>query len=218
MVLGLWNSAKANKENIFYTILTIFLLERVRRGWNRIESRGRAANLPGDVIERRQQWFAFRAALLYALLFLLPTVKYVYRSADELSQYVGGLGVLSSPLALVVVALAVEAFLAVLLFNLLGIYVERMNAALGFFRKMGRSVVDGSRLAVHAGRARVQAGASAGVRATENVGRSIRQGASMVGAGLLEGGRRGLGYSLAMVRRAPGRARRLVTSQLTIFK
>jgi hypothetical protein len=218
MVLGLWHSAKANKENIFYTILTIFLLERVRRGWNRIESRGRAANLPSDVIERRQQWFAFRAALLYALPFLLPTVKYVYRSADELSQYVGGLGVLSSPWALVVVGLVVEAFLAVLLFNLLGIYVERMNAALGFFRKMGRSVVDGSRLAVSAGRARVHAGASAGVRAGESVGRSIRQGATMVGAGLLEGGRRGVGYSLSLARRAPGRMRRLVASQLAVFK
>jgi hypothetical protein len=26
MFLGLWNTARANKENIFYTILTIFLL------------------------------------------------------------------------------------------------------------------------------------------------------------------------------------------------
>lgn len=210
MLLGFWNTAKANKENIIYTVLTIFLLERVRRGWNRIAARARAANLPAEDAERRQQWFAFRAALLYALPLVLPGVKYFYRSVDELSGYVHGLGVLSSLWALAAVTLATEALLAVVIYNLLGIYIERMNAALGFFRSMGRSVVDGSKLAVDAARAGARASASAG----ESVGRGIVTGARMVGDGLLCAGR-----DLALAAwRLPGRARRLASPQPKAIK
>jgi hypothetical protein len=148
MFLGIWDKARANKENIFYTILTIFLLERVRRGWNRIEQRGRADNRTADEIERKQHAFTFGAALLYAAPFLLPTVKYVYRSIDELSQYVGGLSALNNLWAFFVIVVLAEGLLSLIIYNLLGIYVERMNGALGFFRKLGRSVVDGSRTAV----------------------------------------------------------------------
>jgi hypothetical protein len=149
MFIGIWDKARANKENIFYTILTIFLLERVRRGWNRIEERGRVDNRSVDEIERKQQAYTFGAALLYALPFLLPTVKYVYRSIDELSQYVGGLSALNNLWAFFAIVVLAQALLSIIIFNLLGIYVERMNDALGFFRKLGRSVVDGSKTAVH---------------------------------------------------------------------
>ena len=149
MFFGIWDKARANKENIFYTILTIFLLERVRRGWNRIESKGRTENRSVDEIDRRQQTFTFGAAVLYAIPFLLPMVKYIYRSIAELSQYIPGLSVLNNVWVLFVLLIAVEALLSILIYNLLGIYVERMNGALGFFRKLGRSVVDGSKMAVH---------------------------------------------------------------------
>lgn len=202
MFLGFWNTAKANKENIFYTILTIFLLERVRRGWNRIAERGKAANLPQEVIERKQQWFTFRAAVLYAIPFLMPSVKYLYRSFDELSQYVSGLGVMSNLWALGVVAFVVEALLAVLLYNLLGIYVERMNGALGFFRKIGRSVVDGSKLAVQSVHAEARARG-------ESIGRGIATGARMVGSGLVAATRSAGVRSLRLAKSAPGGASRL---------
>jgi hypothetical protein len=149
MFFGIWDKARANKENIFYTILTIFLLERVRRGWNRIEAKGKASNHSADEIERKQQTFTFGAALLYALPFLLPTVKYIYRSVAELSQYVSGLSVLNNVWAFLVVLILAQALLSIIIYNILGIYVERMNGALGFFKKLGRSVVDGSKVAVH---------------------------------------------------------------------
>lgn len=148
MFIGIWDRARANKENIFYTVLTIFLLERVRRGWNRIGDKGKATNRSTQEIERKQQWFTYRAALLYALPFVLPAVKYIYRSMDELSQYVNGLSVLNGLWAFFVILVLTEGFLSIIIYNLLGIYVERMNGALGFFRKLGRSVVDGSKTAV----------------------------------------------------------------------
>jgi hypothetical protein len=150
MFFGIWDKARANKENIFYTIVTIFLLERVRRGWNRIEAKGKSNNCSTGEIERRQQTFTFGAALLYSLPFLLPMVKYVYRSIAELSLYVPGLTVLNNLWAFFVVLILAEALLSVIIYNLLGIYVDRMNGALGFFKKVGRSVVDGSKVAVHA--------------------------------------------------------------------
>ena len=174
MVWGIWNTARANKENIFYTILTIFLLERVRRGWNRIEDKGRARNAAADEIERKQQWYTFGAALMYALLFLLPAVKYVYRSFDELSQYVSGLAVLDNLWAFFAVLLITEGLLAIVIYNLLGIYVERMNGALGFFRKLGRSVVDGSRVAVQT------VGVEAPTRLYSGLRRSARSAVSFV--------------------------------------
>lgn len=144
MTFRLWN----NKENIFYTIVTIFLLERVRRGCNRIETKGKAGNLTPGEIEKKQHTFTFGAALLYALPFLLPTVKYIYRTLGELSLHVPGLVVLNNIWAFAVILLVTEVLLAIVLFNLLGIYVERMNGALGFFKKLGRSVLDGSKVAV----------------------------------------------------------------------
>ena len=70
------------------------------------------------------------------------------RSIAELSLYVPGLSVLNNVWTFFAVVIAVEVLLSILIFNLLGIYVERMNGALGFFRKLGRSVVDGSKVAV----------------------------------------------------------------------
>ncbi|MGD8414327.1 MAG: hypothetical protein PVF33_08850 [Candidatus Latescibacterota bacterium] len=166
MFFGIWDKARANKENIFYTIVTIFLLERVRRGWNRIEAKGKTNNCSAEEIERRQQTFTFGAALLYALPFLLPAVKYVYRSIAELSLYVPGLSVLNNLWAFFVVLILAEALLSLIIYNLLGIYVERMNGALGFFKKLGRSVVDGSKVAAHAVGVEAPTRIYAGVRST----------------------------------------------------
>jgi len=163
-MFGFFSVARANKENILYTILTIFLLERVRRGWNRIETKQRASNLPAPEIEKKQQTFMFGAGLLYAVPFVLPIVKYVYRSIDELSRYVGDLNVLTNLWAFAGVLVVTELFLAVVIYNLLGIYVDRMNSALGFFSTIGRSVMDGSRVAVQAG-GNVGGRAAMGVRA-----------------------------------------------------
>lgn len=164
MTFRLWN----NKENIFYTIVTIFLLERVRRGCNRIETKGRAENLTPGEIEKKQQTFTFGAALLYALPFLLPTVKYIYRTLGELSLHVPGLVVLNNIWAFAVILLVTEALLAIVMFNLLGIYVERMNGALGFFKKLGRSVLDGSKVAVQNVGVDTASRVAAGVRTARN--------------------------------------------------
>ena len=148
----------------------------MRRGWNRIEARGRSANEGRDSVERRQHGFMYGAALLYALPFVVPVVKYLDRSVDELSHYVPGLDVLGSIWAFALVVIATELFLSIVIYNLLGIYVDRMNGALGFFRKIGRSVVDGSRVAVHAGGQaprRVAVGVRDAVRDAARAGRVV---------------------------------------------
>lgn len=168
MLTGLFRA----KESILYAIVTIFLLERVRRGWNRVAERGKQTNLAVAAIESKQQTFMFVAALLYALPFVLPIVRYIYRSFDELSHYVGGISALSNVWAFAGIVLLVELFLAVVIYNLLGIYVERMNAALGFFRQIGRSVVDGSKVVAQAG-PRVARGMRGVVVESVRTGRSI---------------------------------------------
>jgi hypothetical protein len=147
-MFGFWNSARANKENIFYAIVTIVLLERVRCGWNRADTAGRRDGLSKPQIERRQRNLVVKAALLYALLLVLPVVKYIFRSIDELSWTVQGLTVLKNMWVFLAISLLTEGFLAIVIYNLLRVYVDRMNAAIGFFTKIGRNIWDGSKSAV----------------------------------------------------------------------
>jgi hypothetical protein len=150
MFFGVLNTARNNKENIFYAVLTIFLLERVRTGWNRIQSHARKQDVevPAGTVRRRQTEFVMKAAFLYALLPLLPVVKYIYRSIEELAWSVPGLVVLKTTPAFFVILVLAECFLAIVIFNLLRIYIERMNTAIGFFTKIGRNIWDGSKAAV----------------------------------------------------------------------
>ena len=148
MVFGFLNKARDNKENILYAIVTVVLLERVRTGWNRIDSRGRKSGV-GPLDIRMKQWqFLVKAALLYAIPFLLPVVKYIYRSIEELSWSVPGLAVLQSTWAFFTIVVLVECLVALVIFNLLKIYIDRMNGALSFFKEIGRNIWDGSKMAV----------------------------------------------------------------------
>jgi hypothetical protein len=145
MLFGMWNR---NKENILYAIVTIFLLERVRTGWNKVETRGRKSGVTKPDIELRQDRLVVRAAFLYALPLLLPVVKYIYRSIAELSYTVQGLAVMKNIWVFFGVAVVVECFIALIIYNLLKIYIDRMNAAIGFFATIGRNIWDGSKVAV----------------------------------------------------------------------
>lgn len=177
MMFGMWNSARANRENILYAVVTIFLLERVRGAWNRV---GREAK--GEVAAQRRRDLVTKASLLYALPLVLPVVKYIYRSIEELSWTVPGLVVLKSTWVFLGTVIAVECFLAVVIYNLLNVYIERMNSALGFFSRLGRNIRDGSRMAVDA--SAVWGGRMAeGVRAvgTGTVGRVRRTTAAASG-------------------------------------
>jgi hypothetical protein len=151
MMFGFWHKAREHKENIFYAIVTIFLLERVRTGWNKLESQGRKSGATPAEVSRGQRGLLVKASLLYALPLLLPVLKYIYRSIEELSWSVQGLVVLKNTWAFLGVLVMTECFLAIIIFNLLKIYVDRMNAAVGFFTAIGRNVWDGSKAAVQAG-------------------------------------------------------------------
>lgn len=148
LFFGVWNKARANWEGILYAVVTIFLLERVRARWNRIEADGRRRSLTRERIARDQKRLALKAAFLYAIPLLLPVVKYIYRSIEELSWTVQGLAIMKNTWVFFVVLVLTECFLAFVIFNLLRIYVDRMNAALGFFQKIGRNIWDGSKVAV----------------------------------------------------------------------
>ncbi len=110
MFFGVWNSARANKENILYAIVTVLLFERVRTKWNKLESSGRRDGLPAERVEKRQRRLVVTASLLYALPLLLPAIKYIYRSIEELAWSVPGLLVLKSTWAFWGLVLVTECF------------------------------------------------------------------------------------------------------------
>jgi hypothetical protein len=200
MVFGFVNKARDNKENILYAIVTIVLLERVRTGWNKIESRGRKSGM-GPLDIRMKQWrFLVNAALLYAIPFLLPVVKYVFRSIEELSWSVPGLVVLQSTWAFFTILVLAECFLALIIFNLLKIYIDRMNGALSFFAKIGRNIWDGSKMAVSV---------------SSDVGSRVAAGVRNVSAGALFRTRSVSKRTAAAVLSAPGRIRRYTWRRLS---
>ena len=170
-MLGIFNRARQNWEGIVYAIVSIFLLERVRIGWNRIERAGKKDDIGIVAIRRRQHIMLVKASLLYALPLLLPVVKYIYRSVEELSWSVPGLLVLKNTTAFFSVVVVTEVFLAIVVYNLLRVYIERLNSAASFFQKLGRNVWDGSIQAVQAG---VRASVNAGVRASASVGARLK--------------------------------------------
>ena len=72
------------------------------------------------------------------------TSEVLKKDADS----VQGLAALKNVWALLGVVVVVECFLALVIYNLLKIYIDRMNAAVGFFAKIGRNIWDGSKVAV----------------------------------------------------------------------
>ncbi|MEE9270324.1 MAG: hypothetical protein V3V49_08680 [Candidatus Krumholzibacteria bacterium] len=184
MFFGFWNSARANKENILYAIVTVLLFERVRTGWNKLASSGRRDGLPVERVEKRQRRLVVKASLLYALPLLLPVIKYIYRSIEELAWSVPGLLVLKSTWAFWGLLLVTECFLALVLYHLLKIYVERMNVAIGFFKAMGRNVVDGFRPAVQVSTT-VGTRTVAGVRKLSTSARATLTTGAALGRGVL---------------------------------
>jgi hypothetical protein len=171
MFFGVWNKARDNKENIIYAIVTIVLLERVRTAWNKADSDGRKRGLPAARIEMLQRNLVIKASMLYGVLLVLPIVKYIFRSIEELSWTIQGLAVLKSTWAFFAVVLLTELFLAVVIYNLLRVYVDRMNAAVGFFTAIGRNIWDGSKMAVQVG-SDVGSRVAGGVRSAASRARS----------------------------------------------
>ena len=98
-------------------------------------------DLGPDQIEKKQKRLVVGASLLYALPLLLPVIKYIYRSIEELSWSVPGLLALKNAWAFWGLVFATECFLALIIYHLLVIYVDRMNAAVGFFKAIGRNAV-----------------------------------------------------------------------------
>jgi hypothetical protein len=193
MFFGFFNKARDNKENILYAIVTIVLLERVRTGWNRLESLGRKKGMAPDDIRWGQWKYLVNASLLYALPFLLPVVKYIFRSIDELSWTVQGLVVLKSTWVFFVVVVLAECFIAIVIFNVLKIYIDRMNTATGFFTKIGRNIWDGSKMAV---------------QVSGDVGGRVVGGIRGLGTGVWKFARKTAGKTRAGVLRAPRSIRR----------
>ncbi|MCD4782092.1 MAG: hypothetical protein K8S27_16325 [Candidatus Omnitrophica bacterium] len=140
-------TAKDKKESIIYTVLTIVLMESVRIKCNRIENHGKKNNLTTLQITKRQNKFIFKASLLYSLLLLLPTSNYISNSIQKLFSNVE-VHFFKSFWFPVLILIISEVFLSIIILSLLKLYVEKMNKALGFFKKIGRSVWDGSKLVV----------------------------------------------------------------------
>ena len=63
-MFGFFGRARRNWEGIVYAIISIFLLERVRTGWNRIERAGRKNDIDVVAIRRRQHMALTTASIL----------------------------------------------------------------------------------------------------------------------------------------------------------
>ncbi|MBU1043252.1 MAG: hypothetical protein KJ915_02500 [Candidatus Omnitrophica bacterium] len=119
-------------------------------GYNKIEDSGRRNNINDAIILNKQRFLLGGSSLLYALLFLLPILTYVYNCIGDLCFHVKALEFLKSIPFFFIILFLIEGFLATVIYNFLKIYIEKMNTAIGFFKKIGRSVRDGSKLAVQA--------------------------------------------------------------------
>lgn len=161
--MGILKKANENKESIIYTILTIVFLECVRIEYNKIQSSGEKNNLNGDEIYGKQKYLTIKASLIYSLIFLLPLSKYVSNSIQQLFSNVD-LQIFKTLFFPIAVIIFSEIFLAVVIFNLLGLYIKKMNTALNFFKTIRRSIVDGSKIVADGVRKPMESGMAIGKR------------------------------------------------------
>jgi len=141
---------KKNKENILYAIVTAVLLETVRVKHNLLEDRGRKENWGDDNLQNERKSLINKASLLYGILVALILVNIPISLTDKITNVYPDTMFLKTNMALIIV-LVVTYFASVMLTKvLLYQYIKWMNGLIGFWKKLGRSAWDGTKVVAHA--------------------------------------------------------------------
>lgn len=140
---------KKNKETILYFIVSVLLLETVRVRYNRLTREDREA--PADVRKKglRARILIVKAALAYAVFLSWILFDYFTTLSGKITAVYPQAQYLKTNMALFLNGFLSYMLTVFLLRFLLELYITRMNEALEFWKKLGRSALDGTKAFVN---------------------------------------------------------------------
>ena len=128
---------------IFYAVVIALCLEYTRIRYNSLTRE--SAGSEEKIINRKQTRFIFRAAMVYAILFLFLLLKALVPLVGEITQVYEGMDFLASRWAFYILLVVCYTLSVLVVEKLLVLYIKTMNKAKGLFEALGRSVKDGSK-------------------------------------------------------------------------
>ena len=144
-----FSGLRRNKETILYFIVSILLLETVRVQYNRLARNGDEGR-PAQRVHRDRRALLVKASLAYAVFLFWILFDYFTTLSGKILAVYPQAHYLKTNAALFLNGVFSYALTAGLLKFLLELYITRMNAAFGFWKKLGRSARDGTKAFVNA--------------------------------------------------------------------
>ncbi|MFA5260898.1 MAG: hypothetical protein WC450_06695 [Candidatus Omnitrophota bacterium] len=144
-----FSSLRRNKETILYFIVSILLLETVRVQYNRLSREDRV----GPTVKKKRrgpQALLVKASLAYAVFLSWILFDYFTTLSGKITAVYPQAQYLKTNTALVLNGFLSYLLTVSLLKFLLELYITRMNEAFGFWKKLGRSTLDGTKALVNA--------------------------------------------------------------------
>ncbi len=140
---------RRNKETILYFVVTVLLLEAVRVRYNHIVREDQKT--PGVRKKKnRARIFLVKASLAYSVFLFWIVFDYFTTLSGKITAVYPQSQSLTTNTALFINAFLSYVLTVFLLRFLLKLYVIRMNEAFGFWKKLGRSALDGTKAFVNA--------------------------------------------------------------------
>jgi len=145
-----FSSLRRNKENILYFILTILCLEYVRTHYNKLEDAARENSWNKKALRKKQASLLTSAVLIYGLFFALIILNFLISLTHKVTTVYPGVVFLKSNIALIVNLLLSYAVAVIIIGILLPRYIKVMNGFANFWKKIGRSAWDGTKVVAKA--------------------------------------------------------------------
>lgn len=167
--MAFFSSVRRDKETILYFIITILCLEHVRRKHNKLEDAARKENWSKGFLQHKQNLLVIKAGMIYAIFFSLALIGAFSTLTDKITSVYSGTDFLKTGLALgIELILSYILSLMVLKFALRS-YIRMFNKFTSFWKKLGRSAWDGTKIVA-------QAPAKAGTAMKKTISKSTRLG------------------------------------------
>lgn len=145
-----FSNLRRNKENILYFILTILCLEYVRTHYNKLEDRARENGWGKKVLERRRAFLLMSATLVYGVFVALPLLNFLISLTHKITSTYHDTAFLKTNIALIANLILSYAVSIIIVRILLPRYIKAMNGFSNFWKKIGRSAWDGTKVVVKA--------------------------------------------------------------------
>jgi len=143
-----FSNLRRNKETILYSIITILCLEHVRRKHNKLEDAARRENWSKDFLQHNQSLLLIRAGIVYAIFFSFLLLNFFISLTGRITSVYSGTAFLRTNIALVIELILSYSVSLIIVKILLRHYIKKLNGLTGFWKKLGRSAWDGTKIVI----------------------------------------------------------------------